>query len=148
MIDMNVALSNILPSTESIYQKYAEEQKRINKLREAVDSYRVSVAKAKAEENGWIEKDPLQELQEAYDIHGEILDQYVNKLYEAQEAYVESSAGITKAILPIAAAIGAVVIAFTAGAGAPIVAGFWTAIAASISSSVIGAAEVVRGRFR
>ena len=140
MIDMNVALSNILPSTESIYQKYAEEQKRINKLREAVDSYRVSVAKAKAEENGWIAKDPLQELQEAYDIHGEILDQYINKLYEAQEAYVESSAGITKAILPIAAAIGAVVIAFTAGAGTPIVAGLWTAIAASISSAAIGAA--------
>ena len=118
MIDMNVALSNILPSTESIYEKYAEQQKKINKLRDAVDAYRVAVAKAKAEENGWIAKDPLQELREAYDIHGEILNQYVSKLYEAQEAYVESSAGITKAILPIVGAIAAIGIAWaTAGAG-------------------------------
>ena len=109
MIEMNKALASILPSTESIYQKHAEEQKKINQLREAVDSYRVAVAKARAEEQGWIGSNPLQELQEAYQIHGSILEEYTNKLYEAQEAYVESAAGIKSAIIPIVAALTAVV---------------------------------------
>lgn len=140
MVDMNKALADILPTTESIYQKHAEEQKHINQLREAIDSYRVAVAKARAEEVGWMGSDPLKELQDAYKIHGEIVNEYYNKLYEAQEAYVESSAGIKDAIIPLVTAVAAVAGIFTAGAGTAVVEGFWAAIAATIGSATIGAA--------
>lgn len=140
MIELNKAFASILPTTESLYEKHAEEQKKVNQLREAVDAYRVAVAKARAEENGWIGDDPLQELQEAYEIHGEVASQYFKKLYEAQEAYVESSAGINKAILPILAAAAAVTAVFTAGSSVVAVAGLWSAIASTISSAAIGAA--------
>lgn len=147
MIDMNVALSNILPSTESIYQKHAEEQKRINQLRQAIDEYRVAVAKARAEENGWIGDDPLRELQNAYEIHGEIATEYYKKLYEAQEAYVDASAGIKKALVPIVAAITAVVAviagAFTFGTGAVGVAALGTAAIGAISATVAAGLSTV-----
>ena len=139
MIELNKAFASILPSTESLYEKHAEEQKKVNQLREAIDAYRVAVAKARAEENGWIGDDPLQNLQEAYEIHGEVASQYFKKLYEAQEAYVESSAGINKAILPILAAAAAVTAVFTAGSSVVAVAGLWSAIASTISSAAIGA---------
>ena len=138
MVEMNKALADILPSTESIYQKRAEEQKRINQLREAIDAYRVAVARARAEESGWIGDDPLRKLQDAYEIHGEIATEYYNKLYEAQEAYVESAAGIKSALVPIVAAITAIAAivagAFTFGAGAVGL--------AALGSAAIGALSV------
>ena len=135
MIDMNKALASILPSTQSIYQKRAEEQMQINQLRAAVDAYRVAVAKARAEESGWIGDNPLKNLQDAYKIHGEIATEYYNKLYEAQEAYVESAAGIKSALIPIVAAITAIVAVaagvFTAGTG--------TAAIGALGATAIGA---------
>ena len=135
MIEMNKALASILPSTQSIYQKRAEEQRQINQLREAVDAYRVAVAKARAEESGWIGDNPLKNLQDAYKIHGEVAAEYYNKLYEAQEAYVESAAGIKKALVPIVTAITAIVAVaagvFTAGTG--------TAAVGALGAAAIGA---------
>lgn len=133
MVDLNKALSDILPSTESIYQKRAEEQKQINQLREAVDAYRVAVARARAEESGWIGDDPLRKLQDAYDIHGEIATEYYNKLYEAQEAYVESAAGINSALVPIVAAITAI---------AAVAAGVFTAGTGTVALGALGSAAI------
>ena len=146
MVDMNKALASILPSTESIYQKRAQEQKEINQLREAIDAYRVSVARARAEESGWISDDPLRGLQNAYEIHGEIATEYYNKLYEAQEAYVESAAGIKSALVPIVAAITAIVaivasaVSFgTAGVG---VVGLGAAAISALTASTVVVAGV------
>lgn len=133
MVEMNKALADILPSTESIYQKRAEEQKRINQLREAIDAYRVAVARARAEENGWIGDDPLRKLQDAYEIHGEIATEYYNKLYEAQEAYVESAAGINSALVPIVAAITAI---------AAVAAGIFTAGTGTVALGALGSAAI------
>ena len=133
MVDLNKALSDILPSTESIYQKRAEEQKQINQLREAIDAYRVAVARARAEESGWIGDDPLRKLQDAYDIHGEIATEYYNKLYEAQEAYVESAAGINSALIPIVAAITAI---------AAVAAGIFTAGTGTVALGALGSAAI------
>lgn len=144
MVDMNKDLADILPTTESIYQKHAEEQKHINQLREAVDAYRVAVAKARAEEVGWMGSDPLKELQDAYQIHGEIVNEYYNKLYEAQEAYVESSAGIKDAIIPIVTAITAIAAvvagAFSGGTGTV---ALWGLGSAAIGALSAGAATAL-----
>ena len=152
MVEMNKALASILPSTESIYQKRAEEQKKINQLRAAIDAYRVSVARARAEENGWISDDPLRGLQNAYKIHGEIASQYYNKLYEAQEAYVESAAGIKSALVPILAAITAIVAViagvFTFGTGAAAVGALGASAIGALTAGTValtGAAAVAAG---
>ena len=109
MIGLFQGVSSLFPSTESLYEHYAEKQKKVNQLREAVDNYRIAIARAKAEEEGWIGGgDALDNLREAYDIHGEVVLAYYSKLREAQEAYVESSAGIKKAIIPMLTAITAV----------------------------------------
>lgn len=141
MVEMNKALADILPSTESIYQKRAEEQKRINQLREAIDAYRVAVARARAEESGWIGDDPLRKLQDAYEIHGEIVTEYYNKLYEAQEAYIDSAAGIKSALIPIVAAITAIVAvvagAFSFGSGAVGVGALGAAAIGALSAGTV-----------
>ena len=133
MVDMNKALASILPSTDSLYEKHAAEQKEINQLREAVDSYRVALAKAQAEEKGWIGDNPLRKLQDAYQIHGKVVTEYYNKLYEAQEAYIDSAAGIKKALVPIIAAVTAIV---------AVVAGAFSFGAAGVGVGALGAAAI------
>lgn len=141
MVDMNKALADILPSTESIYQRHAEEQKKVNQLRAAIDSYRVAVEKAHAEEKGWIGDNPLRELQDAYKIHGAVVTEYYNKLYEAQEAYIESAAGIKSALIPIVAAITAIVAvvagAFSFGSGAVGVGALGAAAIGALSAGTV-----------
>ena len=141
MVDMNKALADILPSTESIYQRHAEEQKRVNQLRAAIDSYRVAVEKAHAEEKGWIGDNPLRQLQEAYKIHGAVVTEYYNKLYEAQEAYIDSAAGIKSALIPIVAAITAIVAvvagAFSFGSGAVGVGALGAAAIGALSAGTV-----------
>ena len=141
MVDMNKALADILPSTESIYQRHAEEQKKINQLRAAIDSYRVAVEKAHAEEKGWIGDNPLRELQDAYKIHGAVVTEYYNKLYEAQEAYIDSAAGIKSALIPIVAAITAIVAvvagAFSFGSGAVGVGALGAAAIGALSAGTV-----------
>ena len=152
MIDMNKALASILPSTESIYEKHAAEQKGINQLREAVDSYRVALARARAEETGWIGDNPLRGLQDAYQIHGQIVNEYYSKLYEAQEAYVESAAGIKSALVPILAAITAIVAViagvFSFGTGAVAVGALGASAIGALTAGTValtGAAAVAAG---
>lgn len=152
MIDMNKALASILPSTESIYEKHAAEQKKVNQLREAVDSYRVALARARAEETGWIGDNPLRGLQDAYQIHGQIVNEYYSKLYEAQEAYVESAAGIKSALVPILAAITAIVAViagvFSFGTGAVAVGALGASAIGALTAGTValtGAAAVAAG---
>lgn len=135
MIELNKAFASILPSTEDLYQKHAEEQKKINQLREAVDAYRVAVARARAEENGWIGDDPLQKLQDAYEIHGEIANEYFKKLYEAQEAYVESSSGLRRALVPIVTAL----LSIAAVAAGIVSGGSGTLAIGALGANVVGA---------
>ena len=107
----------------------------------AIDSYRVAVEKAHAEEKGWIGDNPLRELQDAYKIHGAVVTEYYNKLYEAQEAYIDSAAGIKSALIPIIAAITAIVAvvagAFSFGAGAVGVGALGAAAIGALSAGTI-----------
>lgn len=151
MINLNKKLASILPNSETYYDHYAEKARKINKLREAVDNYRLSLLKARLAEQGFVGEDPLGNLDKAYKVHEEVALNYYNKLYEAQERYVASSAGWKDTIVPILGVIGAVAAiaagAFTGGAGAALIGGISSLTGLAATSSAVGAigATIVAG---
>ena len=144
MIGLFQGVSSLFPTTDSLYEHYAAKQRKLNQLREAVDNYRIAVARANAEEKGWIGGgDALDNLRKAYDVHGEVVLAYYSKLQEAQEQYVESSAGIKKAIIPMIAAITAVAAVaagvFSGGTGTVALWGLGTMAMNALGASAIAA---------
>ena len=134
-IEANKTLASILPNTEKNYEHYARKAREVNKLREAVDDYRIAVARARAEENGWLGQTEIGSIRSEYEKNGEVMKAYYKELYEAQEAYQAKGATWKKIVLPAATAIGAVVAgAFTFGAGA--------AAVGAIGASILGSAAV------
>jgi len=140
MIDMNKQLSKLLPDSYDQYQKYAEKAREVNKLREAVDDYTVSVANAKVAESQWFAGNSLSKLQAEGEKAKDTLKSYYKELYEAQEAYQEKGAGISKAILPATIAAAVVAGLFTFGAGSALVVSIGTALASALGSAALGAA--------
>lgn len=151
MINLNEKLASILPNSETYYDHYAEKARKINKLREAVDEYRVAVLKANLAEKGFVADDPLGNLDKAYKVHEQIAISYYSKLYEAQEQYVAASAGITKTIMPILGVVGAAAAiaagAFTGGAGLALIGGISSLTGLAATSAAVGAigATIVAG---
>lgn len=151
MINLNKKLASILPNSETYYDHYAEKARKINKLREAVDNYRLSLLKARLAEQGFVGEDPLGNLDKAYKVHEEVALNYYNKLYEAQEQYVASAAGWKKAIVPILGVVGAVAAiaagAFTGGAGLALIGGISSLTGLAATSATVGAigATIVAG---
>ncbi len=118
MVEMNKKLDSILPSSESRYEYYAEQAREVNKLREAIDEYRLAVVKASAAESEWFAGNSLSKLKASGDEAKETLSAYYKEMYEAQEAYRDKGSGLKKWALPIAAGIATVVAGvLTAGAG-------------------------------
>lgn len=134
-IQLMQTLSSILPNQDSLYEKAAQKQAEINKLRDSVDDYRLAVMKARHEESNWFSDSGLKGLQDAYDEHGQVAESYYKKLNEAQERYIDKSSGLRKAMVPIVAGITAIAAVaagvFTAGTG--------TAAIGALGSAVIGA---------
>ena len=127
-------LSSILPNQDSLYEKAAQKQAEINKLRDSVNDYRLAVMKARHEENNWFSDSGLKGLQDAYEEHGQVAEEYYKKLNEAQEQYVNKSSGLKKALVPIVAGVTAIAAVaagvFTAGTG--------TAAIGALGASIIG----------
>ena len=134
-IQLMQTLSSILPNQDSLYEKAAQKQAEINKLRDSVDDYRLAVMKARHEEGNWFSDSGLKGLQDAYEEHGQVAESYYKKLNEAQERYIDKSSGLRKAMVPIVAGITAIAAVaagvFTAGTG--------TAAIGALGSAVIGA---------
>lgn len=134
-IQLMQMLSSILPNQDSLYEKAAQKQAEINKLRDSVDDYRLAVMKARHEESNWFSDSGLKGLQDAYEEHGQVAESYYKKLNEAQERYIDKSSGLRKAMVPIVAGITAIAAVaagvFTAGTG--------TAAIGALGSAVIGA---------
>lgn len=151
MINLNKKLASILPNSETYYDHYAEKARKINKLREAVDNYRLSLLKARLAEQGFVGEDPLGNLDKAYKVHEEVALSYYNKLYEAQEQYIASSAGWKDTIVPILGVVGAVAAiaagAFTGGAGLALIGGISSLTGLAATSAAVGAigATIVAG---
>lgn len=134
-IQLMQVLSSILPNQDSLYEKAAQKQAEINKLRDSVNDYRLAVMKARHEEGNWFSDSGLKGLQDAYEEHGQVAESYYKKLNEAQERYIDKSSGLRKAMVPIVAGITAIAAVaagvFTAGTG--------TAAIGALGSAVIGA---------
>ena len=134
-IQLMQMLSSILPNQDSLYEKAAQKQAEINKLRDSVNDYRLAVMKARHEESNWFSDSGLKGLQDAYEEHGQVAESYYKKLNEAQEKYIDKSSGLRKAMVPIVAGITAIAAVaagvFTAGTG--------TAAIGALGSAVIGA---------
>lgn len=134
-IQLMQMLSSILPNQDDLYEKAAQKQAEINKLRDSVNDYRLAVMKARHEESNWFSDSGLKGLQDAYEEHGQVAESYYKKLNEAQEKYIDKSSGLRKAMVPIVAGITAIAAVaagvFTAGTG--------TAAIGALGSAVIGA---------
>ena len=134
-IQLMQMLSSVLPNQDNLYEKAAQKQAEINKLRDSVDDYRLAVMKARHEESNWFSDSGLKGLQDAYEEHGQVAETYYKKLNEAQEQYVDKSSGLRKAMIPIVAGVTAIAAVaagvFTAGTG--------TVALGALGSSIIGA---------
>ena len=134
-IQLMQTLSSILPNQDDLYEKAAQKQAEINKLRDSVNDYRLAVMKARHEESNWFSDSGLKGLQDAYEEHGQVAESYYKKLNEAQEKYINKSSGLKKAMIPIVAGVTAIAAVaagvFTAGTG--------TVALGALGSSIIGA---------
>ena len=134
-IQLMQTLSSVLPNQDDLYEKAAQKQAEINKLRDSVNDYRLAVMKARHEESGWFSDSGLKGLQDAYEEHGQVAESYYKKLNEAQEKYIDKSSGLKKAMIPIVAGVTAIAAVaagvFTAGTG--------TVALGALGSSIIGA---------
>ena len=134
-IQLMQTLSSILPNQDSLYEKAAQKQAEINKLRDSVNDYRLAVMKARHEESNWFSDSGLKGLQDAYEEHGQVAESYYKKLNEAQEKYIDKSSGLKKALVPIVAGVAAI----GAVAAGVLTAGVGTVALGSLGSAVIGA---------
>ena len=142
-IQLMQTLSSVLPNQDDLYEKAAQKQAEINKLRDSVNDYRLAVMKARHEESNWFSDSGLKGLQDAYEEHGQVAESYYKKLNEAQEKYIDKSSGLKKAMIPIVAgvtAIGAVAAGvLTAGTGAVALGSLGSAIIGALSTSAVTA---------
>lgn len=142
-IQLMQTLSSVLPNQDDLYEKAAQKQAEINKLRDSVNDYRLAVMKACHEESNWFSDSGLKGLQDAYEEHGQVAESYYKKLNEAQEKYIDKSSGLKKALVPIVAgvtAIGAVAAGvLTAGTGAVALGSLGSAVIGALSTSAVTA---------
>lgn len=142
-IQLMQMLSSVLPNQDDLYEKAAQKQAEINKLRDSVNDYRLAVMKARHEESNWFSDSGLKGLQDAYEEHGQVAESYYKKLNEAQEKYIDKSSGLKKALVPIVAgvtAIGAVAAGvLTAGTGAVALGSLGSAVIGALSTSAVTA---------
>ena len=145
-IQLMQTLSSVLPNQDDLYEKAAQKQAEINKLRDSVNDYRLAVMKARHEESNWFSDSGLKGLQDAYEENGQVAESYYKKLNEAQEKYIDKSSGLKKALVPIVAgvtAIGAVAAGvLTAGTGAVALGSLGSAVIGALSTSAVTATAV------
>lgn len=139
-------INSVFKTSDDYYEKTAKKQQKINGLRQAVDDYRLSVIKARQEENDWFGATGLDNLKSSWEQHAQSGRNYYNEFYEAQEVYKNKKSGIAKYGVPIATAAAAIVAgALTYGAGAAGVLAASAGIGAVAASTAIAAGTAVAG---
>lgn len=132
MYEMNMALKEVLPNEDKLYNHYARKQAEINKMRKSVDDYRIAVAKANSEEENWLYSNGLTELKTKAGEWGSAVNAYKDAYFEEQAIYKNKSSSLKKNIVPIAVGVvGAVV-------GTIIAPGLGTALGAGIAAGIAG----------
>lgn len=143
-ISMVQKLDSILGSTESIYEKYAERQRKINKAREAIEDYEVAAMRTAQKNSNWLYSNGLSEMRNNGYIRQNLLKNYANTQLAAQEIYQDKRSGLSKWGPAIVGAIVAIVItAVTWGLGSVGGAAVGSGIAAALGgagTAAVGAA--------
>lgn len=135
-------LDSLIPDAQSRYNKAVSKQKQINKLRMAVDDYRIAVLKAQQAEKNWFTVTGIQSLKDAYEEHGEIAKKYYDKFNEWQVEYQEARAGISDAMPYILAAGAAIATVVSLGAAAPALGAAAIGAIGAGAGAVVGATEL------
>lgn len=86
-------ISNLLPDAHKQYQEYAAKVDEVNKLTDAVNSYKIAVLKAKQEEEGWFSENNLKNLKDYKERQEAVYQSYIDKMTEAQAVYQNKSGG-------------------------------------------------------
>lgn len=86
-------ISNLLPDAHKQYQEYAAKVDEVNKLTDAVNSYKIAVLKAKQEEEGWFSENNLKNLKDYKEQQEAVYQSYIDKMTEAQAVYQNKSGG-------------------------------------------------------
>ena len=147
MYELNMALKDVLPNEQKLYNHYARKQAEINKMRKAVDDYRISVAKANSEEENWLYSNGMSELKTKAKEWKAAVDAYQNTYFQPQAIYQNSKSSFKKNFVPIvnavAGAVGGAFIGAVSGSVVPLIG----TIGGAIAGAIIGAgAGYARGQ--
>lgn len=107
-IQMLQAISGLFKDSHAQYEEFAEKQKEVNQLRDAVNEYRMALIKARQEEANWFATTGLQDLTDQWELSAEAMIQYWQKAREQQAIYENESGDgwLTKAVKWINKAVG------------------------------------------
>jgi len=108
MYEFNMSLKEVLPNEQKLYKHYARKQAEINKMRKAVDDYRISVAKANSEEENWLYSNGMSELKTKAKEWKAAVDAYQNTYFQPQAIYQNSKSSFKKNIGGILGAVAGV----------------------------------------
>ena len=86
-------ISSMFKDAHSQYEEFAEKQKEINTLRDAVNDYKLAVIEATNAEKRWFDSTGMQGLRDMYEYSNQALESYIAKMYEAQAIYQNESGG-------------------------------------------------------
>lgn len=84
-------ISSLLSDSYGEYEKFAEKQSEINKLKDTVVEYQMAVLEARMEEENWFSTSNLKKLKNYYKIGSDAIDAYKEKLFQAQAIYENES---------------------------------------------------------
>lgn len=140
IVDFNKKLDSLLPSNESLYQEYADRQRKINKLQEQIADYQVEALKRQIENTNWLYTNGLSELRNQGYEKENLLKEYANSMLRPQEIYKEARSGFSKWGPAIIGAIVAVVgTVLTLGIGSVGSAALGATIAAALGTTATAA---------
>lgn len=86
-------ISSMYKDAHAQYEDFAEKQREINTLRDAVNDYRLAVIEATNAEKRWFASTGLDSLKDMYEYSNAALEAYIEKMYEAQAIYQNESGG-------------------------------------------------------
>lgn len=132
IVDFNKKLDSMLPNSESIYQKYADRQRKINELQEQIADYQIEALKRQIESTNWLYTNGLSELRNQGYVKQNLLKEYANSMLRPQEIYQNARSGLSKWAPAIIGAIVAVV-------GAVLTLGIGSIGSAALGATIAGA---------
>ena len=145
MMKLNSALDKVLPSADSMYERYAAKQKAINDQLIAMIDLEIAQLEDRLNAESWFYSNGMTDLRKNGELYKEYLEAYGEVEAMPQEIYKDKKSGIAKwggAI--VGAIVGVVAGVFTFGAGSALGVALGTALSSlgSVVGATIGTATV------